>query len=154
MKRSQKRDARIARGLVGLVLSAGLACGAPDVAPQPSAPESGPLQKPELPPIAALPPLERPVIAREELAPMALPGVALELPHPPNPPAAVGPAAAGEGSRISGGPLLAAIARQGGACDAVLEQTEVAEGEIEVLCASGHRYAIREVSGALSTAPR
>ena len=145
---------RFARRLAVLVVSASLACGAPDVAPEESTPDDGPLQKPELPPMGALPALERPVIALEELAPMALPSVALELPHPRNPPAAAGPAGAGEGSRIPDGPVLAAIARQGGACGAVLERRDLAEGEVEVLCASGHRYAIREVSGALSAAPR
>ncbi|MFP8875363.1 MAG: hypothetical protein VCB99_00330, partial [Myxococcota bacterium] len=77
MKRPQERNLRFKRGLAGLVLSAGLACGAPDGAPLERAPEDGPLHKPELPPIGALPPLERPVIVLEEMAPMAVPGVAL-----------------------------------------------------------------------------
>ena len=154
MKRPQKRNLRFQRGLVGLVLSAGLACGAPEVAPRESAPEEGPLQKPELPPIGALPPLERPVIVLEEMVPMAFPGVAMELPHVPNPTLALGSAGAGEGPPISDSPLLEAIARQGGPCGAVVERRELAEGEIEALCASGHRYAIREVPGGLSAAPR
>ena len=154
MKRPQKRKLRFQRGLAGLVLSSGLACGAPDVAPEERAPEIVPPQKPELPPIGALPPLERPVIVLEEMAPMAVPGVAMELPHAPNRFPTLGSVGAGEGSAISSNSLLEAIARQGGPCGAVVERRALADGEIEVLCASGHRYAIREVSGGLSAAPR
>lgn len=83
VKGLQGSDAWLTRGLAGLVFTAGLACGVPEVAPRPSALEVEPEQLAELPPLSSRRPLARPYIAFEQLSPMPPPQIALEAPRAP-----------------------------------------------------------------------